>query len=456
MFMSVIRVISSLGWSRLQANPRGRAARAICGYATFRQLAERASLAAGAGQAHTRPVPAYPPVHRAAGQPVHHGGGGRVNLRTAADGIAGQGRRRPRQLTAVLVPSDPLRLAGMYRSSAATTRSAPPIPHWPGRLVTIGRAEVFVRSVPAQPGAEPGMCVHGLGGSSTNWTDLMDVLRRPDSPPGPGEQQGANGRAAGWPGWPAGPPVSCEALDLPGNGHSPPPPDGDYSVRAQAAAVAGLIEERDRGPVHLIGNSLGGAVCTYLAARRPDLVKTLTLVSPALPDLRPRPIPARITALRIPGFGPWLLRRATKVPAGRRVAILLRDVYFDPSSVHPARVDEEVAEVERQDRLGYVDDVLLGSANAVVSEYLRRGPQTLWRDAARITAEVLAIYGSHDRLVDPRMAVRAARTFRHARVLVLSRTGHVAQMERPQEVASEMRIMMSAAAARAARQTARR
>lgn len=343
----------------------------------------------------------------------------------------------------------------MYRPSTVTPRSARPIPHWPGRVVTVGRAEVFVRSVPAEPGAEPGLCVHGLGGSSTNWTDLMDVLRRPGQLPGHDEQHGPNGQDAGWPGWPGGRLVSCEALDLPGNGHSPPPPDGDYSVRAQAAAVARLIEERGRGPVHLIGNSLGGAVCTRLAARRPDLIKTLTLVSPALPDLRPRLIPARISVLRIPGVGPWLLRRATRIPARRRVAVVLRDVYFDPSVVHPARINEEVAEVQRQDGLGYVGEVLLGSAQGVIAEYLRRGPQTLWRDAAAVSAEVLAIYGSHDRLVDPRMAVRAARTFRHVRVLVLPRTGHVAQMERPEVVAREMRIMMSAAAARAARETAR-
>ena len=137
------------------------------------------------------------------------------------------------------------------------------------------------------------------------------------------------------------------------------------------------------------------------------------------------------------------------------MAVLLRSVYYDPGVVHPDRIAEEVAEVERQDGLGYTGDVLLGSAKGVVHEYLRRGPQTLWRDAAQITAQVLVIYGSHDRLVDPRMAARAARTFRYARVLVLPRTGHVAQMEHPGQVASEMRIMMSAAAARAARDTAR-
>jgi pimeloyl-ACP methyl ester carboxylesterase len=343
----------------------------------------------------------------------------------------------------------------MQSPSTAAVGPAPPTPHWPGRLVSAGAAEVFVRSVPSPPGAEPGLCVHGLGGSSTNWTDLMDVLRRPGPPPGQDVWPGPDGQDAGWPGELGGRLVGCEALDLPGNGYSPPPPDGDYSVRAQAAVVARLIEERGRGPVHLVGNSLGGAVCTRLAALRPELVKTLTLVSPALPDLRPRPIPARVSALRVPGIGPWLLRRATKIPAGQRVGVLIRGVYYDPDVVHPDRIAEEVAEVERQDGLGYAGDVLLGSARGVVYEYLRRGPQTLWRDAAQVTAPVLAIYGSHDRLVDPRMAARAARTFRQARVLVLPRTGHVAQMERPGEVASEMRIMMSAAATRAARDPAR-
>jgi pimeloyl-ACP methyl ester carboxylesterase len=350
----------------------------------------------------------------------------------------------------------------MHSPATVPARPAPPIPHWPGRLVPVGAAEVFVRSVPSPPGAEPGLCVHGLGGSSMNWTDLMDLLRRPGPPPGqddlpPGQDEwyGLDGQDAGWPGGSGGLLVGCEALDLPGNGHSPPPPDGDYSVRAQAAVVARLIEERGRGPVHLIGNSLGGAVCTRMAALRPELVKTLTLVSPALPDLRPRPIPARISALRVPGIGPWLLRRATRIPARQRVRVLVRAVYHDPDAVHPDRIAEEVAEVVRQDGLDYAGAVLLGSARGVVYEYLRRGPQTLWRDAAQVTAQVLVIYGSHDRLVDPRMAARAARTFRHARVLVLPRTGHVAQMEHPAQVAREMRIMMSAAAGSAVRDTAR-
>ena len=53
------------------------------------------------------------------------------------------------------------------------------------------------------------------------------------------------------------------------------------------------------------------------------------------------------------------------------------------------------------------------------------------------------------------MAALAARAFRGARVVVLSRTGHVAMMERPGLVAKEMRTLLAAArhAARARWQT---
>ena len=71
-----------------------------------------------------------------------------------------------------------------------------------------------------------------------------------------------------------------------GFGLSPPPDDGDYSMPAHVRAVVRLIESEGRVPVHLFGNSLGGAVATVVAARRPELVRTLTLVSPALPDFR--------------------------------------------------------------------------------------------------------------------------------------------------------------------------
>ena len=85
---------------------------------------------------------------------------------------------------------------------------------------------------------------------------------------------------------------------------------------------------------------------------------------------------------------------------------------------------------------------LMGSARALSAEFLRKGRHSPWRDAARVTAPTLVIYGQHDRLVDPRAAGRAAHAFRDARIVVLPRTGHVAQMERPDLVAAEIGILL--------------
>jgi pimeloyl-ACP methyl ester carboxylesterase len=302
-----------------------------------------------------------------------------------------------------------------------------PIPHWPGEPVALGVGEVFVRTAPAAvPGAEPALFVHGLGGSSRNWTDLMAELGRPG--PIPDE-----------------PVLDSQAIDLPGFGYSPPPASGDYSIDAHASAVIALLDAGGRWPVHLVGNSLGGAVCVRAAARRPDLIRTLTLISPALPDLRPRIGPLRVGLAGLPVVGERLVAKILSFPAEQRTAATIEDLYGDPRRIHPDRFRDEVAEVSRRDTLDYQAEAFTRSARGIVTEYLRFGPRSLWRDAARIPAPVLAIFGSHDHLVSPVTAARAARHFRRASAVVLPQTGHVAMMEHPATVARLVREFAAAA-----------
>jgi pimeloyl-ACP methyl ester carboxylesterase len=296
-----------------------------------------------------------------------------------------------------------------------------PIPIWPGAEIPLGDRSVFVRSAPGAAGngsggAEAGVYVHGLAGSATNWTDLMGHLADV---------------------------IAGDAIDLPGFGYSPPPPDRDYSVDAHARTVARLVERRGRGPAHLFGNSLGGAIVTRVAARRPDLVKTLTLISPALPDLRPRVGPTRIAVASVPGVGQWALRRLQAVPPERRVMASLEMIYADPRLMHPDRLRELIAEIRRRDELEHTAPAVLGAARGIVTEFLRRGPRSLWRDAARVSVPTLLMYGGRDRIIDARMARRAGRIFQNARVVVLPDVGHVAQMERPELVAGEFRAMLA-------------
>ena len=113
------------------------------------------------------------------------------------------------------------------------------------------------------------------------------------------------------------------------------------------------------------------------------------------------------------------------------MADVITTCYSDPGLFPQARFAAEVAELDRRDSLGYAAAALMGSVRTLTAEFLRKGRRSAWRDAARVTAPSLVIYGSHDRLVDARAAGRAAHLFTEARIVVLPRTGHVAHMEHP-------------------------
>ena len=55
-----------------------------------------------------------------------------------------------------------------------------------------------------------------------------------------------------------------------------------WSIDANVAALAGLLDAEADGPVVVVGHSFGGAVALNLAAARPDLVAALVLLDPAV------------------------------------------------------------------------------------------------------------------------------------------------------------------------------
>ncbi|MER7973319.1 MULTISPECIES: alpha/beta hydrolase [unclassified Streptomyces] len=269
---------------------------------------------------------------------------------------------------------------------------------------------------PVRPGLPPALYVHGLGGSSQNWSVLMRELE--DT-------------------------VDGEALDLPGFGDSPPPDDGDYTVGGHARAVVRHLDASGRGPVHLFGNSLGGAVATRVAALRPDLVRTLTLVSPALPELRVQRSAVPTALVAVPGVARLFTRFTREWTAEQRVRGVTALCYGDPGRVSPEGFRDAVQEMERRLQLPYFWDAMTRSTRGIVNAYTLGGQHSLWRQAERVLAPTLLVYGGRDQLVAHRMARKAARAFRDSRLLTLPDAGHVAMMEYPQEVARAFRGLLS-------------
>src|SRR5487761_990016 len=100
-----------------------------------------------------------------------------------------------------------------------------------------------------------------------------------------------------------GAPLDAVAVDLPGFGATPPPPEA-WGAADYAGCLGALLEEMAT-PVVVVGHSFGGRVGLQLAVDRPELVRALVLTG--VPLLRlgaaPRPAPASRVVRALPRAG---------------------------------------------------------------------------------------------------------------------------------------------------------
>lgn len=205
-------------------------------------------------------------------------------------------------------------------------------------------------------------------------------------------------------------------LDLPGYhpGESLPP-DFAWTLDSAAASVAAALDARRparaaQEPVHLVGHSMGGSVSLTLAAARPDLVASLTLVGMA-----PVPQNQGFKDVLRSQLGQGFFDTATK-------AKLMNAWYGDLSA-------------EDMERLSTGFDapfpVLYASALAAMTGVEPSVP-------GRVHAPLLVIAGTDDR-VRPMEQMRAFVAEGPGRQLkAISGAGHNVHWERPRECAEAL------------------
>jgi pimeloyl-ACP methyl ester carboxylesterase len=322
--------------------------------------------------------------------------------------------------------SEPSRHAAVPEAASSATplpRVESVLPLWPGTDVAVRDGEVFVRRTPwtgpvdgSEGARERALYVHGLGGASTNWTDLAALL------------------AVRFDGW---------AVDLPGFGRSQPPRRPRYSIQGHVRAVIDVLEHVRDQPgdgagraVHLVGNSLGGLVSVLVASRRPDLVASLTLISPAMPVYRvPAAFSRALLLLLLPGVSSLAARRIGGISPEESVRAMVSMCFGEPSRVAPERLEQAVQETRERAGQPWADRALVGSMRGLLTSYLRVGAANAWRAARSLSRPTLVIWGDRDRLVDPALAPRLAAVVPDAHLLVLPGVGHVAMLEAPEATA---------------------
>jgi len=269
-----------------------------------------------------------------------------------------------------------------------------------------------VGSDDADPEAAPILLVHGLGGASTNWLDVIaDLARR----------------------------APVVAMDLPGFGDTEPPLPEAAHITPQVTFLTRLLDALDWPRAEVHGNSMGGLLSVLLAGQHPDRVERLVLVSPAMPTRQPSALLHMDGAMFLQ-FAAFRLARKTTLKAIRKtyegstpeeLSERIQGVVMGSGGLYrPPLMDVAVEQARAGMGREWRSDSLSHATRDLVTWLTVRHGAIRAAERA-ITADILLIWGDEDRLV-PRAAMDALTTqrgdiARHD----LAGVGHVAMIEVP-------------------------
>ncbi len=183
-----------------------------------------------------------------------------------------------------------------------------------------------------------------------------------------------------------------------------------YTIDDMADDTIGLIEALGLGPVHLVGASMGGFIAQTVAIRRPDHLRSLTLIMTSTGSRRVgNPKPAVFTTLT--------RRRVVSDRASAQAAVV--ETFRIIGSKGYAFDEEMLMELGGQsydrghDPGGYLRQLAAISAQPDRTAQLRR-----------VDVPALVIHGLHDPLVAPSGGLAAARAMRNAKFVGYNGMGH--------------------------------
>jgi pimeloyl-ACP methyl ester carboxylesterase len=250
----------------------------------------------------------------------------------------------------------------------------------------IGQYEVHSYRVDGAGSTTPVVLVHGLGSSANSYGRTLRLLSKRFR--------------------------RVFALDIPGNGFSPLPPNGPLPLNAQMETVEQFIDDVVGEPVFLVGNSLGGAMSARLAVRHPTKVKALALVSPA---------GAKVATARIEA-----LIRSFDVTTNAQARAMTRRLFHRP----PLPLLLFAGEMKRL--------YATPTVRSIVTE-VKASDALQEKELAALTMPTLLLWGRSEKLL-PYEGVDYFRTNlpRTAEIHEVPGFGHIPQMEQPGEVVARL------------------
>lgn len=217
--------------------------------------------------------------------------------------------------------------------------------------------------------------------------------------------------------------IQVYALDLLGHGAHSIDLLKDYNIESQVEYLHQFIKHSINQPVHIVGNSMGGAIASLYAAKYPDDIKTLMLISPA----GVHDVPSEMDKLIEQGNNPLI---ANSVDQFFDVV----DFVMEDQPIIPGPILEVQAEraVKRY------------ALNQKIFSDLRNDLQKkLDQHFSDIKCPSMIIWGKEDRVINAKNIQRYASLISNSQSMVLDGVGHLAMLEKPDLMAQMFITLVS-------------
>ena len=214
----------------------------------------------------------------------------------------------------------------------------------------------------------------------------------------------------------------CVAVDWRGQGRSAVADTG-YDMDTLTEDLVALIDHLGIAPVDSVGLSMGGFIGMRLAARHPELVRSLALLETSAEPEPAQNVPAYRKLAQVVRFvGP-------RPVAGRVMSIMFGQTFL----TDPSRAGRAVERVEWRRRLNSVDRV--GAVRATHGVIERAG---IADELARITTPTLVLVGDEDVATVPNKARRIQAGITGSQLVIVPRAGHTSTIEQPEAVTAAL------------------
>lgn len=204
----------------------------------------------------------------------------------------------------------------------------------------------------------------------------------------------------------------CLSFDFRGQGQSAVSASG-YDLEALSADTTSLIETLGAAPCHYVGVSMGGMVGLRIAARRPELIKSLALFSTSA-DAETGENKKRYRALTF----------IARIFGLRLVANRVMPVMFGRSFLN----DPQRTGLKKQWRQNLIANRRIGIARAAMG-VIERAP--IYDQINKISAPTLVARGDEDMAISLEHAKRIHSRIAGSKLAIIPRAGHTPTVEEP-------------------------